>query len=132
LNSRAFSSALRIAREQNDRTLQPKEVCGADLRNANLTEVNLGGANLSGANLTAAKLGVADLRNAHLSEANLGGADLITANLGGADLTGAHLYGSEGLQQQLRTACGDATTILPPGIKPLRICGPPQPRATAP
>ena len=55
------------------------DLCGADLRGADLYIANLRGADLRGANLYGANLRGADLR----------GADLYIANLRGADLRGA-------------------------------------------
>ena len=52
------------------------DLCGADLREANLCEANLCGADLRGANLCGANLCGANLREADLREANLCGADL--------------------------------------------------------
>lgn len=81
-------------------------LCGADLRELNLSKVNLSyahleGADLSGANLAGADLARADLsatevRGANLSDtkltsANLTRADLIDTAFTRTDLTGAHL-----------------------------------------
>ena len=70
------------------------DLCGADLRDANLRGADLCGAdlrdaNLRGADLCGADLCGADLRGADLRDANLRGADLCGANLRGADLRGA-------------------------------------------
>ena len=62
------------------------DLCGANLRWANLSGADLRGANLSGANLR-----WADLRGANLSGANLNGANLHWADLNGANLNGANL-----------------------------------------
>ncbi|NYL58717.1 pentapeptide repeat-containing protein [Salmonella enterica] len=59
---------------------------GADLRGADLRGANLCGADLRGANLCGANLCGADLRGANLRGANLCGADLRGANLCDADL----------------------------------------------
>ena len=76
-------------------------LCGANLRWANLSEADLSGANLRwanlseadlrGANLCVADLRWADLSGASLSEADLSGANLCGASLSGADLRGANL-----------------------------------------
>ena len=65
------------------------DLCGADLRGANLYDANLRGADLCGANLYGA-----NLRGANLRGADLYGANLYDANLRGADLCGADLYGA--------------------------------------
>src|SRR5574344_1062263 len=62
------------------------DLCGADLRHANLSGANLCGADLSRANLYGMNLQDADLCDADLSRA-----DLSRANLCGADLRGANL-----------------------------------------
>jgi hypothetical protein len=61
-------------------------LCGADLRDADLC-----GANLRGANLCDADLCGANLRGANLCDADLCGANLRGANLCDADLCGANL-----------------------------------------
>jgi uncharacterized protein YjbI with pentapeptide repeats len=113
------------------------EAYEADLSGADLTNADLSGArmlfslfvkaNLTKANLGDAMLAVTDMRQAVLVEANLSRANLGSADLRGVDLTGAFLYrtilyrtkliGAKGLTQaQLDTACGNETTILPPGL----------------
>jgi len=75
---------------------ESKNLRGADLRDANLSDANLRYANLSDADLRGADLRYADLRDADLS-----GADLRYANLSDADLRGANLIV---LQMDLWTA----------------------------
>ena len=60
------------------------DLCGANLRYANLRGADLCGANLRGANLCGANLRGADLCGANLRYANLRGADLRGADLCGA------------------------------------------------
>jgi uncharacterized protein YjbI with pentapeptide repeats len=67
----------------------------ADLRRANLRRANLNGANLIEADLRRANLSRADLRGADLRGVNLFEADLVEANLIGADLRGADLRGAD-------------------------------------
>ncbi|EKH5613044.1 pentapeptide repeat-containing protein [Salmonella enterica] len=67
------------------------DLCGANLRGANLRDADLRGADLRGANLRDADLRGADLRDADLRGADLRGADLRDADLRGADLRGADL-----------------------------------------
>jgi uncharacterized protein YjbI with pentapeptide repeats len=74
-------------------------LCGADLRESNLTNVelkfaHLEGANLEFANLTGASLDGANLSGADLSRANLSRAVLIMTNLSGGNLSGADLTGA--------------------------------------
>jgi len=98
-------------------------LCGADLREADLRganlygvdlrEANLRGANLSGVDLRETDLRGTDLRETDLYGANLYGVDLRGANLSGvdlrgADLRGANLYGANLSGADLREAylCG--------------------------
>ena len=108
-----------------------------DLSGANMTNADLSGArmlfsifvrtNLTKANLGDAMLAVTDMRQANMAGANLSRANFGSADLRGVDLTGAFLYRTilyrtkllyaKGLtQEQLDTACGNETTILPPGL----------------
>jgi len=94
-------------------------LCGADLREADLRganlygvdlrEANLRGANLSGVDLRETDLRGTDLRETDLYGANLYGVDLRGANLSGvdlrgADLRGANLYGANLSGADLREA----------------------------
>lgn len=72
------------AREKNERV----DLCGADLRKANLR-----GTDLCEANLRKADLREANLRKANLCEADLCRADLRDADMSEADLRGADLNG---------------------------------------
>jgi uncharacterized protein YjbI with pentapeptide repeats len=87
---------------------RPKDRRGADLIGAKLKGAGLRGANLRGAYLIGA-----DLRGADLRRADVIGADFRTADLRGADLTGALFL----IQSQLDAARGDATTVLPAGLR---------------
>ena len=80
------------------------DLCGADLRNANLCGADLCGADLRNANLCGADLRFADLRNANLCGADLCGADLRFANLCGANLCGADLCEADLCFADLRNA----------------------------
>jgi uncharacterized protein YjbI with pentapeptide repeats len=108
-------------------TIIGRDFSGARIRQADLSvatadRVRFHGANASLTNFFGARLGHADFSNANLDHAILVGAYLGYARFNGADLTGADLSGAElsgaqGLTQaQLNTACGDATTVLPPGM----------------
>ena len=84
-------------------------LCGADLRDANLCgaglrDADLRGANLCGAGLRGADLYGADLCGANLCDADLRGADLRGANLCDADLRGADLCGANLCDADLRGA----------------------------
>lgn len=114
----------------------PLDLCGADLRCANLRALDLCGARLQhadmrgtrladaclkAADLRGADLGYADLRYADLRFTNLRGADLTDANLYGADLYGADLRGAELrrtnlVRAHLVAACG-LVTIGPLGSR---------------
>ena len=79
-------------------------LCGADLRDANLGNADLCGADLSGANLCGADLCNADLGNADLCGADLSGANLCDADLCNADLCRADLHGADLRYANLRSA----------------------------
>ncbi len=79
-------------------------LCGADLRGADLRDANLRGADLRDANLCDANLCDADLRGANLCDANLCDADLRGANLCNATLRGANLRGANLCDATLRGA----------------------------
>ena len=83
------------------------DLCGADLRGANLRDADLCGADLRDANLRDADLRDADLRGADLRDADLCGADLRGANLRDADLCGADLRDAD-----LRDAKADERTAM--------------------
>jgi len=81
-------SSLAEALTKNKSNLCGANLRGADLRGADLCGANLRGADLRGANLRGADLRDADLRGANLRDADLCGADLRDADLRGADLCG--------------------------------------------
>lgn len=84
----------------------------ANFTGANLSLTNLFGARATGANFTGANLDGAQLVGAYLGSARFTG-----ARMDGANLSGAELETAQGLtQEQLNTACGDATTTLPAGL----------------
>jgi uncharacterized protein YjbI with pentapeptide repeats len=104
-----------------------RDFSGSRIRQSNLSVAIADGARFRGANLSLANLfGVRAVR-ADFTDANLEGATLVGGHFGaarfhGARLDGANLSGAEladalGLtQDQLNTACGDATTTLPSGL----------------
>ena len=86
-------------------------LAGADLSEADLISADLGRTNLTGADLTKANLIRASLVGATLTDTQMHGAVLTRTHIEDTDLTGAI-----GLTQaQLRLACGNANTKLPPG-----------------
>ncbi len=95
----------------------------ADLSLATMDDVDFSDADLSIANLFGGRFSRARFTNADLSNATLVGAYFGRADFTGAQLAGANLGGSDfrtsiGLtQDQLDSACGDESTLLPPGMK---------------
>lgn len=106
---------------------------GTDLTKAELARANLAAANLAQADLTKAELQRANMEGSNLDGANLTGTDLARTNLAKARLDGTrmaqartYLTRIEGVnlsrvvglsQAQVDSACGDATTQLPKGLK---------------
>jgi uncharacterized protein YjbI with pentapeptide repeats len=98
-------------------------MAGTQLNNANLSKGSFRYTNFSGAQLQGADLRGADFRGAWLNwswlaGAKLDGADFTNAHFIGAQLQGTDLSKAKGLtSSQLRTACANADTRLPPGIE---------------
>lgn len=69
-----------------------------------------------GASLSEACLRAADLRKADLRAVDLRWADLVGANLSKANLSGANLGKATVTQEQLSSAYGSETTVLPNGM----------------
>ncbi|UTT62793.1 pentapeptide repeat-containing protein [Microcella humidisoli] len=80
---------------------------------ADLLGARLDGADLRGADLRGALLIAASLRGADLAATDLLAADLRDADLSGADASAALFL----TQPQVTAAMGDASTLLPPGIR---------------
>mgnify|MGYP005647499543 FL=1 len=127
LSEANLSNANLRSADLQDANLARANLFDADLRSANLSGANLGeadihNANLRHANLKSAQMQEAELRAADLSGANLEGAQMagvdfkdvnfLSTNIQGADLQGANLT-----QKQIDKAIGDASTLLPPGIR---------------
>jgi uncharacterized protein YjbI with pentapeptide repeats len=94
--------------------LQEANLRQANLQRADLNKANLEGADLIRAELQSTRLSHAQLQGAKLMQANLQGANLEGADLNEANLKGASLLGAENLtQQQIESASGDSTTVLP-------------------
>jgi uncharacterized protein YjbI with pentapeptide repeats len=80
---------------------------------ADLRDVNAYGAVFSSANFAGA-----DLTNATFVGTFLEGSNFSGARLAGANFSGAEMHRVSGLSQaQLNTACGDGSTLLPPGMR---------------
>jgi uncharacterized protein YjbI with pentapeptide repeats len=101
----------------------------ADVQRATLRRAMLDNSNLEGANLSNSDLRAASLRNAHLEGTRLSDADFrcdteaIIGERQCTDIRGANLSEAIGLtSDQLKEACGDKTTLLPPNFPPVRIC----------
>lgn len=112
----------------SSRTLQNRNYAGARLRQADLSIAEMNGNNFSKADLrdvnayaarfTGANFSGADLTNATFVGTYLNGAKFNGATLTGANFGGAEMARATGLtQSQLNTACGDASTQLPPGLR---------------
>jgi uncharacterized protein YjbI with pentapeptide repeats len=104
------------------------QLAGANLLNLCVKARDLHGANFDGANATLMCMSFANFRGASFRGTILDAANLASAKLDGADMTGARtritsflgtdLTRVKGLTQfQLDTACGDAKTKVPAGMK---------------
>ncbi|MEO7053793.1 MAG: pentapeptide repeat-containing protein [Rhizomicrobium sp.] len=104
------------------------QLAGANLLNLCVKARDLHGANFDGANATLMCMSFANFRGASFRGTILDAANLASAKLDGADMTGARtritsflgtdLTRVKGLtQSQLDTACGDAKTKVPAGMK---------------
>ena len=108
--------------EVHVRNCSQMNLCGAMLRNANLSDANfwfadLKGANLVGADLRRASLTDADLTNADLSEACMSGVNLASANLNGTNFHGASVWSTVFAGNDLSRARGlDATRHYGPSF----------------
>lgn len=98
--------------------LRQADLSLATMNHANFARANLSVSNLFGARFTGASFAYADLSRATAAGAYFGSADFTGARLDGANLSGAEMETARGLTQaQLNTACGDASTLLPPGLR---------------
>ena len=96
----------------------------AILRNARLDAVRVNNADFTGADLRGANLRILEfvnglsLRNVDARGARFDHAWLARVDISGGDFRGANFTHVSGLtNEQLATACGDATTILPEGLR---------------
>jgi uncharacterized protein YjbI with pentapeptide repeats len=103
-------------------------LAGANLDNTCVKGGDLEGADFSNVHAVLMCMSYADFKGVSFRGADLAGANLAHANLDGADFTGAtlsitsfkgtDLTKAKGLTQaQLNTACGDADTKAPAGMK---------------
>ena len=117
-----FQLAVMIEADLSGAKFDGANMAGAQLNNANLTNASFLYTNLSGAQFQGA-----DMRGANFSNAWFNWAWFIGAKLDGANFTDAHMIGAQlqgadfskviGLtESQLRYACGDSETKLPPGV----------------
>lgn len=115
-----------------NREMKGRDYSKARLRQANLSAAIMNRTNFSGADMrdvnaygglfTSANFSGADLTNASFVGAYLQGANFRGANLTGANFAGAEMSRAVGLTQgQLNAACGDPSTLAPPGLR-LRPC----------
>ena len=108
------ASELKEILDQHQLWIDGKGGSRANLCGSNLRDADLGGANLGGASLTDADLGGANLTRASLTDADLRGAILTGAILTGADLTGADLGGADLEYANLtNTILPDISWIIP-------------------
>ncbi|QND49822.1 pentapeptide repeat-containing protein [Rhizobium lusitanum] len=114
-----FSNAVANGASFANAELQRAEFSGAQLANADFQKAELGRTDFDKAVLTGVNFSFANLSRATLSGATIqgpvtfGGAFLYLTRIEGIDLSAA-----TGLvQTQVNLACGDQTTILPPGLR---------------
>ena len=108
--------------------LPGRDLSGARLRQADLSlstfdKSKFTGANMSVVNAFGLKAESADFSKVDFADATLvggwfGGSDFTAAKFDNANLSGSDFETAKGLtQSQLSTACGDASTKLPKGLK---------------
>jgi uncharacterized protein YjbI with pentapeptide repeats len=120
---RFFQLAVLIEANLSGSNFDGANLAGAQLNNANLSKGTFRYTNFSGTQLQGADLRGANFRGswfnwAWFAGAKFDGADFTNAHFIGAQLQGADLSKAKGLTtSQLRTACADANTRLPPGIE---------------
>lgn len=121
LRNRSLSKALLSTAHLQGALLWGADLQGADLRGAQLQGCNLRESNLQGANLKGA-----DLRGANLFMAKFDKGTVLTdVNVWGASLRGVDLSDCNVSIEQIKTAFGDASTILPGGVGPGHANWPP-------
>ncbi len=120
---RFFQLAVLIEANLSGSNFDGANLAGTQLTNANLSKGTFRYTNFSGAQMQGADLRGADFRGswfnwAWFAGAKLDGADFTNAHFVGAQLQGTDLSKAIGLtSSQVRTACADATTRLPPGVE---------------
>lgn len=120
---RFFQLAVLIEANLSGSNFDGANLAGTQLTNANLSKGTFRYTNFSGAQMQGADLRGADFRGswfnwAWFAGAKLDGADFTNAHFVGAQLQGTDLSKAIGLtSSQVRTACADANTRLPPGVE---------------
>ncbi len=114
--------------DYSNRDLKGRNFAGARLRQSDLSLSVMNRTSFAGADLrdvnayggvfSSANFAGADLTNATFVGTFLEGANFRRARLNGANFSGAEMSRVSGLSQaQLNTACGDDSTLLPPGMR---------------
>ncbi|MDZ4775916.1 MAG: pentapeptide repeat-containing protein [Alphaproteobacteria bacterium] len=122
-----FAGAVMTGVDGSRAQLNDADFGNAEMPGADFTQAGLRGASFAGAKAMRATFLRADMRGASLAYARLDGADFTQADMQGADLTNAVLSGADLSRArrltavQLRAACGDDETRLPPGMR-IRNC----------
>jgi uncharacterized protein YjbI with pentapeptide repeats len=120
---RFFQLAVLIEANLSGSNFDGANMAGTQLTNANLSNGTFRYTNFSGAQMQGADLRGADFRGswmnwAWFAGAKLDGADFTNAHFVGAQLQGTDLSKAKGItSSQVRTACADASTRLPPGVE---------------
>ncbi len=120
---RFFQLAVLIEANLSGSNFDGANLAGTQLTNANLSKGTFRYTNFSGAQMQGADLRGADFRGswfnwAWFAGAKLDGADFTNAHFVGAQLQGTDLSKAIGLtSSQVRSACADANTRLPPGVE---------------
>ena len=120
---RFFQLAVLIEANLSGSNFDGANLAGTQLNNANMSKGTFRYTNFSGAQLQGADLRGADFKGswfnwAWFAGAKLDGADFTNAHFVGAQLQGTDLSKAKGLTSvQVRSACADANTRLPPGVE---------------
>lgn len=122
-----FSGAVMTDLDGSRAHMVEADFSNAEMPDADFTQARLRGASFVGAKAMRVTFLRADMRGASLAFTRLDGADFTQADMTGVDLSNAVLSGANLSQArnltaaQLRSACGNAQTRLPTGLR-LRNC----------
>jgi len=122
-----FAGAVMTNVDGSRARLNDADFGNTEMPDANFTQARMRGASFAGAKAMRTSFLRADLRNASLVYGRFDGADFTQADMQGVDLEHAVLSGANLSQArrltavQLRGACGNAQTRLPPGLR-IRTC----------